>query len=1107
MAQTVELSVGALQAPATKSAQGGTGSPPLDLTDHVLMVPPTKGKGVPFVGRIHIRVPTGQSELAAQEAGEWALRSWDAVYDSLTAREAFDCRPEKFGDECKRFVVEVSEIYLRVPKGPLQAVAYLKEQLSYVMAAQAESELPSLGADALKHPGILSGGWVRKRLRRLMRIHSKKNLVRAYDVLNAKIGCPRVPDEFIQAALDSHRVQLSTDHTDLLYAPFKVSGMGHETSIRPDAVEIELIQDRIKQRIHDLTIRLFGGRVLPLRTCIPSFNACFSSSDETGELKDGSRASGGGAGSLFRKFRDGREAVEDDKVELLFQDSLTGLERTHHVRLHGNSLVDEFQDFVDAECLETIRRGYISARPAAIPEPLKVRIITAGEPAAYYRLLEIQKWIHGIMKGCPAMQHIGGPITADSWAKAFPPVFVSELLSEGRQFVSGDYKASTDYIMSTFSEFAWDEIVSCTFAETAVGEKQPLCETVWAPLGRLALTGHKLHYSIPGAGGSKPSMVSVDQQWGQLMGSPVSFPILSIINLAATSVALGLSVDDICSEHCQVLVNGDDVAFLADHDQYVTWNKCVRSVGLIPSLGKNYTSSRFMIMNSELRYFDPKAKDWSLLGFVNLSLLWGHERKGPEGGDDMRGQWTWMDLGPRGRDLLRGIEDPNERAALLERFEFEHRDILQNCPPGLSFRASEQLGGAGLPDGEIPEGNLLNHAWLCTMTPAERRKTLNAPSFRRRTWVETMIAECEDHYSRYGTFDNFRQEDNRVDDHYELNFVFKPSQWSVERPGLGNKIVLGYLLKSFLQLDRIDLSSGKAFRDQWLHPFLSDIMGHPVGSLRATQPAIRGVKGRTYHILPFTDRNIGLDDIDRAYMISQLGGDFRTLLKSDLRKMSKVARVEFSKVSVPNRDDFRQATFKHDLAVYSNGLRRLLGSPSTMARKQKLSPMTDSKCRLFQEPTITELAIYGCSVSSAPRFQHAHHMEPHDLASGLKSGPLDLLGLSESVLSLSHDREIIHDFERELLSSLPPLPCLPVSSSEVLPRDDLHVYYLCTFSSHLPNVGPALFDDVDLRARTVSGRPVLLIKPLRTAHYCPDGSLLTGIVCHQTSGEDPGQRL
>lgn len=115
-----------------------------------------------------------------------------------------------------------------------------------------------------------------------------------------------------------------------------------------------------------------------------------------------------------------------------------------------------------------------------------------------------------------------------------------------------------------------------------------------------ALTGHVLREQIaPGV-----DMIH-GQKWGQLMGSPASFPVLCIANLAMSVVALRSVERESTVEprpigRSGILVNGDDIAFRATRQAIEAWQELTSAYGLAPSVGKNYRSRDFVQLNSKM---------------------------------------------------------------------------------------------------------------------------------------------------------------------------------------------------------------------------------------------------------------------------------------------------------------------------------------------------------------------------------------------------------------------------------------------------------------------------------------------------------------------------
>jgi len=249
----------------------------------------------------------------------------------------------------------------------------------------------------------------------------------------------------------------------------------------------------------------------------------------------------------------------------------------------------QYRDFPSHHIFEKYESGYVDAdgcplimsqvwaKVIGLAEPLKVRTITAGSEEAYYWATYIQKLIHGIVRQHPVFRLIGAPLTLQDIMLSF-----SEPLRPGEFFVSGDYKSATDLISSDLSEVAAREIANCMKMPPHIEELFVNC-----------LTRHRV---VLGKGQSSSRG---DQANGQLMGSPVSFPILCLINAALTRLSKELGLGrKLRLTDMALLINGDDVGFVSDHITYEIWKKITAMGGLQFSVGKNFTSPEFLVLNS-----------------------------------------------------------------------------------------------------------------------------------------------------------------------------------------------------------------------------------------------------------------------------------------------------------------------------------------------------------------------------------------------------------------------------------------------------------------------------------------------------------------------------
>jgi hypothetical protein len=161
-----------------------------------------------------------------------------------------------------------------------------------------------------------------------------------------------------------------------------------------------------------------------------------------------------------------------------------------------------------------------------------------------------------------------------------------------KQFMSGDYKGATNYLDPEFSEYILVKIL----------ERKGACiEDINALV--TALTRHELQCP---KGTFEPKV----QKRGQLMGSPVSFPVLCIYNAMLSRLALELRESKdvkIPLDEAPMLVNGDDLGMFTDEFGFWTWQKVTSACGLIPSVGKTYLHPSTMTINSELWHFKKSA--------------------------------------------------------------------------------------------------------------------------------------------------------------------------------------------------------------------------------------------------------------------------------------------------------------------------------------------------------------------------------------------------------------------------------------------------------------------------------------------------------------------
>lgn len=348
-----------------------------------------------------------------------------------------------------------------------------------------------------------------------------------------------------------------------------------------------------------------------------------------------------------------------------------------------------------------------------LPEPLKVRVITAGPPLTYMALKPIQKWLWRSIKDIKVFELVGTPITGE---------FITEKigkLGDENVFVSGDYVASTDNLHSWVSECLCIELIAILKENS-----EDISDIYLSELQELmlrALTGHIIiHPALNAALRMMGTGIEIDwdnldknihfeaQTEGQLMGSIISFPFLCLANAALCRFALEISekrtykiIDGYLEGHesAPLGINGDDCVFQGHKDRiFGVWEKVTAFAGLSSSVGKTFVSSKFLTMNSVQYQYNNGIGGWEEFSgkenwsyeeqkYCNMALVYGQEKSGIR-------EKNACTLGSLHRELLKTC--PNEYWKLAsDRFIKYHRQELDKYPD-IPWFIPEWLGGRGL---------------------------------------------------------------------------------------------------------------------------------------------------------------------------------------------------------------------------------------------------------------------------------------------------------------------------------------------------------------------------------------------------------------------------
>jgi len=240
---------------------------------------------------------------------------------------------------------------------------------------------------------------------------------------------------------------------------------------------------------------------------------------------------------------------------------------------------------------------HIDVSPVALPEPLKVRVITKSNSYVYLlKLIQEQMTkklaTTKVFSLAGKMQLLKNQLPIDMAVKS-----LQQRLNEGSDdlhFISGDYDSATDNLPLDVIRAVMEGILQTCSFDLPLYLKKVLLDII-----DLDTKPHRIHY------GSE----QVIQTRGQLMGSFLSFPILCLVNYLTV---LNARKEPIMEQERKtqqlpkifqdqdVLINGDDLLFVDTIPTYNVWKEEVSALGLSLSVGKNYVSRLFGTINSRL---------------------------------------------------------------------------------------------------------------------------------------------------------------------------------------------------------------------------------------------------------------------------------------------------------------------------------------------------------------------------------------------------------------------------------------------------------------------------------------------------------------------------
>jgi len=506
-------------------------------------------------------------------------------------------------------------------------VKYAKYCTAFPMARYLRNELPEK-PEGLPSWSVFGGAIYKKIHARLVSLNDKNTSFFTALLQGVKRACNTIPRTYIEKSKLSHLKVLTTAPSD--------------------------IDEAFMERLEGKFMGVGQKFKLPYKKVIevtePSKNACFEwARDEGGQYNQVQKIWGQ---TTFNERSVDNHALYKSMLE---SNDLIRMDEGRTQYYYRDVPSDKI-DLINIAA-ETLYKGYpLNCKIVPLAEPLKVRTISAGEGLPYYVGKSYQKAMWSYLKEMPQFVAIGEPLRPDHLHKMMIEtgdqldLYLCELpgrpekglpLNPTQFFVSGDYSSATDLLNIKVTLAAFDSFVLTL--------KRRLEKRFWSEDGgetttmfkfldviRSLLEPHNMFYN-DSTGSLEQYCIDncieyqivtiahvqflmVHQRNGQLMGSPISFPFLCLINLVVYWVSLEDYLEtEVPMNLLPVLVNGDDIAFRSNPEHYAIWKDYTARVGFKLSLGKNYIHPSIMTMNSEV--FRYVGCDFRPIKYFNVGLL------------------------------------------------------------------------------------------------------------------------------------------------------------------------------------------------------------------------------------------------------------------------------------------------------------------------------------------------------------------------------------------------------------------------------------------------------------------------------------------------------
>jgi len=365
----------------------------------------------------------------------------------------------------------------------------------------------------------------------------------------------------------------------------------------------------------------------------------------------------------------------------------------NELRNPNASLIKSASSFPELEndVLIHKRKFVIPTKIASVLEPLKVRLVSSGEPLFYWVSRFMQKAMWNSLKNFHQFALTSEPLSENHFHILLAnerKLGLTNLLSKGNEkifWVSGDYSGATDNVEIRFTKEVFEQLLM--FLDVSVDMKEIL---------RAVLYEQEISYPRDYEKAS-PELKPFLQTGGQLMGSTLSFPILCVINfccyIAAIEEFLGRKLTKGEIKMLPTLVNGDDILFRANQRLYEIWKRFVAKAGFFLSVGKNYVDPQYLMINSQMwkcveDVIGTNGVKFEKCKWVNVGLLMAQSKSSTRN--------VLKDL-PAEELYLQAVVETPKPLRLHKRFCFYNLPLIERLTAKGKFNLflSREFGGLG----------------------------------------------------------------------------------------------------------------------------------------------------------------------------------------------------------------------------------------------------------------------------------------------------------------------------------------------------------------------------------------------------------------------------